>query len=64
MLADEAHVALGREALPVKGGDAAGFLTAMLQGVKPERSVKTCFVVTVDSENTAFFTGFVIVMIE
>ena len=32
------HVALGVEALAIEGGDAAGFLTAMLQGVQAKRS--------------------------
>ena len=36
----------------------------MLQGMEPERGVKTGLVVSVDSEDAAFFTGFVIVMIE
>ena len=36
----------------------------MLQGMEPERGVEAGFIVAVNSENTAFFTGFVIVMIE
>jgi hypothetical protein len=35
-VADEAHVAFGVEALAVEGGDAAGFLAAMLQGVQAQ----------------------------
>ena len=36
-VADMAHVAFGVEALAVEGGDAAGFLAAVLQGVQAER---------------------------
>ena len=64
MIADKTHVPLGREALAIECGDAAGFLAAMLQGVKPERSVEAGFVIAVNSKYTAFFARFVIVMIE
>ena len=36
-VADVAHVPFGMKPLPVETGDAAGFLTAMLQGVQAER---------------------------
>jgi hypothetical protein len=64
MLADHAHMALGREPFAVKGGDAAGFLATVLQGVQAERRQKAGFMISENSEDAALFTGFVIIVIK
>ena len=52
------------EAPPVKGGDAAGFLTAMLKGVKPQRRQDGGVVRVENSEYAALLAQPVLVRIE
>ena len=55
VVADEAHVALGAEraALAVEGDDAAGFLSAMLQGVEAEGGQDGGVLASEDAEHAA-----------
>ena len=71
-VADEAHVALGAEgtALAVEGDDAAGLLSAMLQGVEAEGGEDGGVVAPEDAEHAAlvahavFFAGMEIVVFQ
>ena len=63
-LPHKAHMALGGETLAVKADDAGRFLPSVLQGVKPQGCQQTCFKAAKDSENAAFFAGFIVIMIE
>jgi hypothetical protein len=53
-------VAFGVEALAVEGGDAAGFLAAMLQSVDAERGYGGCVRGAEDAEHAAFEARLVI----
>jgi hypothetical protein len=61
---DEAHMALGRKPFAVIADDSGRFLSSVLQGVKPQGCQQTCFKAAKDSENAAFFAGFIVIMIE
>jgi hypothetical protein len=54
VVADEAHAALGVELLPVVGDDTAGFLSAVLQCMQPERGDGAGFGVAKNTEDPAF----------
>src|SRR5262245_3170343 len=60
-LADEAHAALGMEALAVVGDDAGGFLAAMLKRVQPERRDRCSVRVAEHAEDAALLTQSVVV---
>ena len=60
-VAHPAHVALGVEALPVEGGDAASLLSAMLQGVQSERGQARGLVDAIDPEHATFESERVVV---
>src|SRR5262245_10136672 len=60
-LADEAHAALGMEALAVVGDDAGGLLAAMLERVQPERSDRRGIRVAEHAEYAALLTQPVVV---
>src|SRR4051812_48920266 len=55
-LADEAHAALGVEALAVVGDDAGGFLAAMLERVQSERRNRRGIRVAEHAEDAALLT--------
>src|SRR5215813_4648790 len=57
---DVTHLALGNQLVAVRGYDAAGFLTAMLQRIHSQVSHPGGFRVSVDAEHAAFFTQLVI----
>ncbi|KCZ96341.1 hypothetical protein HHI_01640 [Hyphomonas hirschiana VP5] len=63
-LTDKAHMALGGEALAVIADDAGRFLSSVLKGMKPQGCQQTCFKAAKDSENSTFFVGFIVIMIE
>ena len=63
-VADEAHAALGVEALAVEGDDAGRFLAAMLQGVQAERGDRGGVGMAEDAEDAAFLAQAVAVEIE
>jgi hypothetical protein len=48
-----AHVAFGVEALAVEGGDAAGFLAAMLQGMQTQGGDRGGVTHAIDAEDPA-----------
>src|SRR5262245_23059905 len=60
-LADEAHAALGMEALAVVGDDAGRFLAAMLERVQPERRDRGGVRVAEHAEDAALLTQPVVV---
>ena len=62
VVADEAHAALGVELLAVVGDDAAGFLSAMLEGVQAERGDGGGVGVPEDAEDPAFLAESVVVV--
>jgi hypothetical protein len=62
-VADPAHMALGVEAFTVEGGDAAGFLAPVLQGVQTERRDGGSLGHAVDAEHAAFEAQLVIVRV-
>jgi len=59
-VADQAMFAFSIEALAVAGGDAAGFFTAMLEGVHAEDGDGACVINSINAEHTAFEAGAVI----
>ena len=63
MLSHHAEMPFGREALAIERNDAAGFLSAMLEGVKAEGCQKRCFGVSVDAYDATLFARLVVIMI-
>src|ERR1700684_1928792 len=61
ILAHQPHAALGVELLAVIGDDSHCLLTAVLQGVKSERSQRRGIGVAVDPEYTAFLVEMIVV---
>jgi hypothetical protein len=55
IVADEAHAALGVEALAVEGNDAGGLLAAVLERVQAQRRDRGGVRVAKDTEHAAFF---------
>jgi hypothetical protein len=55
VVADEAEVALDVELLAIIGDDAGRFLSAMLQGVEPERRDRCCVWMSEYTEHAALF---------
>ena len=64
VVADEAHAALGMEALAVEGDDAGGFLAAVLERVQAERGDGGGVGMAEDAEHAAFLAQPVGVEIE
>ena len=64
VFADEAHAALGGEALAVEGDDAGRFLAAMLEGVEAERGDRGRIGMAENAEDAAFLAQRVAVEIE
>ena len=64
VVADEAHAALGMEALAVEGDDAGGLLAAVLQGVQAERGDGGGVGMAEDAEDAAFLAQPVVVQVE
>ena len=62
VVADEAHAALGVELLAVEGDDAAGFLSAMLEGVQAERGDCGGVGVPKNTKDPAFLAESVVVV--
>jgi hypothetical protein len=56
-----AHRAVGVEFLAVKGSDARGFLSTVLQGMKPQRDDRGSAVGAVNTKDAALLTEFVVV---
>ena len=63
-VADEAHAALGMEALAVERDDAGGFLAAMLQRVQPERGDRGGVRMAEDAEHAALLVQAVLFEID
>ena len=64
MLADEAHMAFGVEALAVEADDAARFLSAVLQGMQAERREQARFLVSEHAKYAALFAWLVVIIVE
>ena len=62
VVADEAHAALGVKLPAVVGDDAAGFLSAMLEGVQAERGDRGGVGVPKNTKDPAFLAEFVVVV--
>jgi predicted deacylase len=62
-VADIAHVPFGMEAMPVEAGDAAGLLTAMLEGVQAQGRHRRGVLDIEDPEDTALKARRVVVRI-
>jgi hypothetical protein len=56
-----AHVPFGMEALTIEGGDAAGFLAAVLQGVQAQRGDGGSLRRVIDAEDSALEAELVVV---
>jgi len=53
---------MGMKMLAIEGNDAAGFLAAMLEGVKPERRSGAGIGMTEDAEDSAFIVEMVVAL--
>ncbi len=64
MIADKTEATFRVEPLAVEGDDARRLLTAMLQGMKPERGDRRGVWMTENAEDTAFFAQTIGIEIE
>ncbi len=58
---DMPHRAMAVKLVAVKAGDTCGFLSAMLQGVQPQRDHRGCTFGVVNTEDSAFLAQLVII---
>jgi hypothetical protein len=57
-------MAFGGETLAVEGGDAAGFLSPVLKGVKAQSGEQARLVVSEDTKDATLFAGLVVIVIK